>query len=124
VPLLGLGLVRPRLLDRVGGLLGFVGEAAFLFRDSGQFLRVLLQRIDAATVVDDLLAFVEQVLQVHLDPLLGATRQKLTATASGALHCDAMAIQGGQNVVLCASPAVVVVAIKTEAELVISSVVV
>jgi hypothetical protein len=35
-----------------------------------------------------------------------------------------MAIQGGQNVVLCASPAVVVVAIKTEAELVISSVVV
>jgi hypothetical protein len=33
-----------------------------------------------------------------------------------------MAIQGGQNVVPCASPAVVVVAIKTEAELVISSV--
>jgi hypothetical protein len=33
-----------------------------------------------------------------------------------------MAIQGGQNVVLCASPAVVVVAVKTEAELVISSV--
>jgi hypothetical protein len=35
-----------------------------------------------------------------------------------------MAIQGGQNAVLHASPAVVVVAIKTEAELVISSVVV
>jgi hypothetical protein len=28
-----------------------------------------------------------------------------------------MAIQGGQNVVLCASPAVVVVAVITEAEL-------
>jgi hypothetical protein len=35
-----------------------------------------------------------------------------------------MAIQGGQNAVLIASPAVVVVAVKTEAELVISSVVV
>jgi hypothetical protein len=35
-----------------------------------------------------------------------------------------MAIQGGQNAVLSASPAVVVVAVKTEAELVISSVVV
>jgi hypothetical protein len=35
-----------------------------------------------------------------------------------------MAIQGGQNAVLNASPAVVVVAVKTEAELVISSVVV
>jgi hypothetical protein len=35
-----------------------------------------------------------------------------------------MAIQGGQNAVLSASPAVVVVAIKTEAELVISSVLV
>jgi hypothetical protein len=35
-----------------------------------------------------------------------------------------MTIRGGQNVVLCASPAVVVVAVKTEAELVISSVVV
>jgi hypothetical protein len=34
-----------------------------------------------------------------------------------------MAIQGGQNVVPCASPAVVVV-VKTEAELIISSVVV
>jgi hypothetical protein len=35
-----------------------------------------------------------------------------------------MAIQGGQNVVFCASPAIVVVAVKTEAELIISSVVV
>jgi hypothetical protein len=35
-----------------------------------------------------------------------------------------MAIQGGQNVVLCASPAVVVLAVITEAELVKSSVVV
>jgi hypothetical protein len=34
-----------------------------------------------------------------------------------------MAIQGGQNAVLCASPAVVVVAVKAEAELVISSVI-
>jgi hypothetical protein len=35
-----------------------------------------------------------------------------------------MAIQGGQNVVLCASPAVAVVGVITEAELVKSSVVV
>jgi hypothetical protein len=35
-----------------------------------------------------------------------------------------MAIQGGQNVVPCASPAIVVVAVITEAELVKSSVVV
>jgi hypothetical protein len=35
-----------------------------------------------------------------------------------------MAIQGGQNAVLSASPAVVVVAVKAEAELVISSVIV
>jgi hypothetical protein len=35
-----------------------------------------------------------------------------------------MATQGGQNVVLCASPAVVVVAVITEAELVKSSVLV
>jgi hypothetical protein len=52
---------------------------------------------------------------------------KVTATAESALHSDAMAIQGGQNVVLCASPAVVVVALVgviTEAELVKSSVVV
>jgi hypothetical protein len=35
-----------------------------------------------------------------------------------------MAIQGGQNVVLCASPAIVVVAVITEAELLKSSVVV
>jgi hypothetical protein len=35
-----------------------------------------------------------------------------------------MAIRGGQNVVLCASPAVVVVAVITEAELLKSSVVV
>jgi hypothetical protein len=35
-----------------------------------------------------------------------------------------MAIQGGQNVVLCASPVVAVVAVITEAELAKSSVVV
>jgi hypothetical protein len=35
-----------------------------------------------------------------------------------------MTIQGGQNVVLCASPAIVVVAVITEAELVKSSVLV
>jgi hypothetical protein len=35
-----------------------------------------------------------------------------------------MAIQGGQNVVLCASPAVVVIAVVTEAGLVKSPVVV
>jgi hypothetical protein len=35
-----------------------------------------------------------------------------------------MTIQGGQNAVLSASPAVVVVAVKIEAELLISSVVV
>jgi hypothetical protein len=32
-----------------------------------------------------------------------------------------MTIQGGQNVVLCASPAVVVVAVITEAELTVKS---
>jgi hypothetical protein len=124
MPLLRLGVVSPRLLDRRGGFLGFVGQAAVVFRDPRQFLRVLLQRLDAAAFVDDLLTFVEQVLQVHLDPLLGATVTTLSAANTGALDSDAMAIQGGQKVVLCASPAVVVVAVKTEAELIISSVVV
>jgi hypothetical protein len=127
VSLLALGLVSPRLFHRLGRLFGFVGEAAFAFRDARQFLRVLFQRVDAAAFVDHLLAFVEQALQVHLSPLVGATDTKLTATARGALDCVAMAIQGGQNVVLCASPAVVVVAIVgvvTEAELLKSSVVV
>jgi hypothetical protein len=124
VTLLALGLVRPRLLDRLSGLFGLVGQAAFAFRDPRQFLRVLFQRVDAAAVVDHFPAFVEQAFQVHLSPLVGAPHQKLTATGRGALDCVAMAIQGGQNVVLCASPAVVVVAVITEAELVKSSVVV
>jgi hypothetical protein len=124
VALLRRGLVRPRLIDRRGGLFGFVGEAAFLLGDRRQFLGVLFQRIDAAAIVDDFLAFVEQAFQVHLFPLLGATAPKLSATAPCALHCAGMAIQGGQNAVLSASPAVAVVAVKAEAELVISSVVV
>jgi len=37
------GRVRPRLFHRRRGLFGFVGEAAFAFRDPGQFLRVLFQ---------------------------------------------------------------------------------
>jgi hypothetical protein len=73
VTLLALGLVSPRLFHRIGGLFGFVGEAPFAFRDPGEFLRVLFQRVDAAAVVDHLLAFVEQAFQVHLSPLLGAT---------------------------------------------------
>jgi len=70
VALLALGLVRPRLLHRRRGLFGFVGEAAFAFRDPGEFLRVLFERVDAAAVVDHFFAFVEQFLQVHLSPLL------------------------------------------------------
>jgi hypothetical protein len=125
VSLLTLGLVSPRLFHRRGRLFGFVGEAAFSFRDPRQFLCVLFQRVDAAALVDHLLAFVEQALQVHLSPLVGATVTKLTALARRALDSAAMAIQGGQNVVLCASPAVVViVGVVTEAELVKSSVVV
>jgi len=103
-------LVRPRLFHRRRGLFGFVGEAAFAFRDVGQFLGVLFQRIDAAAIVDHLLSFVEQAFQVHLRSSPWGNRdQKLTATAQSALHSDAMAIQGGQNVALCASPANVVV---------------
>jgi hypothetical protein len=125
VPLLSLGLVRPGLFHRRGRLFGFVGEAAFAFRDPGQFLRVLFQRVDTAAVVDHFFAFVEQALQVHLKSSpRGNLDQKLTAPAQRALHCLPMAIQGGQNVVLCASPAVVVVAVITEAELVKSSVLV
>jgi hypothetical protein len=70
VPLLALGLVRPRLFHRGRGLFGFVGEAAFAFRDAGEFLRVLFERVDSAPIVDHFLAFVEQFLQVHLSPLL------------------------------------------------------
>jgi hypothetical protein len=73
VPLLTLGLVSARLFHRRRGLFGFVGQAAFAFRDPGKFLRVLFQRVDTAAIVDDFLAFVEQVLQVHVRPLLGAT---------------------------------------------------
>jgi hypothetical protein len=76
VPLLALGLVSARLFHRRRGLFGFVGEAAFAFRDPGQFLRVLFQRLDAAAVVDDFLAFVEQVLQIHVRPLLVAALTK------------------------------------------------
>jgi hypothetical protein len=72
VALLAGGLVRPRLLHRRRGIFGFVAEAAFAFGDVGQFLRVLLQRVDTPAVVDHFLAFVEQFLEVHLDPLLGA----------------------------------------------------
>jgi hypothetical protein len=73
VTFLAVGLVSARLLHRRGGLFGFVGEASFAFRDPGQFLRILFQRVDTAAIVDHFLAFVEQVLQVHLGPLLGAT---------------------------------------------------
>jgi hypothetical protein len=114
-------------LHRRRGLFGFVGEAAFAFGDVRQFGRVLLQRLDAAAFVDHLLAFVEEVFQVHLDPSLGATPAELSATGRRALHSPPMAIQGGQNEVLCASPAFVVVAITgvvTEAVLVKSTVVV
>jgi hypothetical protein len=76
VPLLALGLVSARLFDRRRGLFRLVGEAAFAFRDPGQFLCVLLQRVDPAAVVDHFLAFVEQVLQVHVRPLLVATVTK------------------------------------------------
>jgi hypothetical protein len=131
VPLLCLRLVSPRLFHRRGRLFGFVGQAAFAFRDVGDFLRVLLQRLDATAFVDDLLAFVEQVFQVHDVPLLGGHCgrghcEESRRIPTGALDCDAMAIQGGQNVVLYASPAVVVaiVGVVTEAELVKSSVVV
>jgi hypothetical protein len=73
VSLLTLGLVSPRLFHRVGGLLGFVGEAAFLFGDPRQFLCILFQRVDAAAIVDHFFAFVEQAFQIHVNPLLGAT---------------------------------------------------
>jgi hypothetical protein len=126
VSLRSLGLVGPRLLHRLGRLFGFVAEAAFAFRDPGQFLGVLFQRVDAAAVVDHFLTFVEQAFQVHRVPLLGGAPTNLGASLPGALDCDAMAIRGGQNVrhlVPCASPAVVVavVGVVTEAELAIKS---
>src|SRR6201996_515857 len=125
VALLPFGLVRPRLFDRLGRLFGFVGEAAFAFRDPGQFLRVLFQRIDATAVVDHFLAFVEQVFQVHRVPLRRGTEMKLSAAVRGALHCPAMTTPAGLNAVLCASPAVVVIpVVVTEAVLAKSTVVV
>jgi hypothetical protein len=69
VSLLALGLVSAGLFDRLGGLFGFVGQAAFAFRDPGQFLRVLFQRVDPTAVVDHFFAFVEQAFQVHLQIL-------------------------------------------------------
>jgi hypothetical protein len=65
MPLLRLRLVRPRLFDRRGGLLGFVAQAPFAFGDLGDFLRVGFQRVDAAAVIDDFFAFVEQAFQIH-----------------------------------------------------------
>src|ERR1700761_4479211 len=118
IGVLGRRLVRPRLFDRRGRLFGFVGEAAFAFRDPGQFLRVLFQRVDAAALVDHFLAFVEQAFQVHLVPLRRGSKWKLSATTRGALHCSPMTTPAGHNAVLCASPAVVVVpVVVTEAVL-------
>jgi hypothetical protein len=43
---------------------------------------------------------------------------KLSAAARGALHCPAMTTPAGENAVLCASPAVVVIpVVVTEAVL-------
>ncbi|HEY0278179.1 MAG TPA: hypothetical protein VGC32_07915 [Solirubrobacterales bacterium] len=112
------GSIRPRLLERRGGLFGFVGEAAFAFRDPGQFLRVLFQRVDATSVVDHFFAFVEQAFQVHLVPLRRGSGNKLSAAARRALHCSPMTTPAGKNAVLCASAAVVVVpVVVTEAVL-------
>jgi hypothetical protein len=107
VPLLRLRLVSPGLFHRRRGLFGFVGQAAFAFRDVGDFHRVLFERVDAATFVDDLLAFVEQAFQVHPSPLVGANFPTIGRRAPERYTAWPMAIQGGQNVVLCASPAVV-----------------
>jgi hypothetical protein len=57
----------------------------------------------------------------------GAARTNLRASLPGALDCDAMTTFGGQNVALCASPAVVdvvVIGVVTEAVLAKSTVVV
>jgi hypothetical protein len=107
VPLLRLRLVSPGLFHRRRGLFGFVGQAAFAFRDVGDFHRVLFERVDAAAFVDDLLAFVEQAFQVHPSPLVGANFPTIGRRAPERYTAWPMAIQGGQNVVLCASPAVV-----------------
>jgi hypothetical protein len=118
IGVLGRRLVRPRLFDRVGGLFGFVGEAAFAFRDPGKFRRVLFQRVDATAAVDHFLAFVEQTFQVHLVPLRRGTEVKLSAAGCCALHCSPMTTPAGENAVLCASPAVVVIpVVVTEAVL-------
>jgi hypothetical protein len=71
VPLLAGGLVSPRILDRRRGVLGFVGQTAFLLGDAREFLRVLFQRLDPAALVNHLLAFVEQAFQIHPRSSLG-----------------------------------------------------
>jgi hypothetical protein len=123
VPLLCLRLISSGIFDRGRGLFGFVGEAAFAFRDVGYFQRVLFERVDAAAFVDDLLAFVEQAFQVHLSPLVGGTFPTIGRHAPPRYTAWPMATQGGQNVVLSASPAVVGVVV-TEAGLIKSPVVV
>jgi hypothetical protein len=135
--LLRLRLVRPGLFDGGGRVFGFVGQAAFLLGDPGQFLGVLFQRIDTAAVVDDFLTFVEQAFQVHDIPLLvarcssgAALTQIYACPYPGRYAGRAMTIPAGQNVqylVPCASTAIVDVAIigvVTEAVLVKSTVVV
>jgi hypothetical protein len=139
VPLDRLRLVRPRVFDRRGRLFGFVGQAAFPFRDLGDFLRVLFERLDTAAFVDDFFAFVEQAFQIHDIPLLGGAANRGAISAPGknlraspprALHCGGMFIAGEQNVqhlAPCASPAivdVVVIGVVTEAVLAKSTVVV
>jgi hypothetical protein len=57
---------RARVFDRLGGLFGFVGEAALARGDVLELLGVLFEALDAAAFVDDLLAFVEEVFEVHL----------------------------------------------------------
>jgi hypothetical protein len=79
VPLLRLRLVRPRIFQRRGRLLGFVGQAAFPFGDPGDFLRVRFQRLDPAAVVDDFFPFVDQAFQVNDIPLLGDASEEIYA---------------------------------------------
>jgi hypothetical protein len=72
--LLTLAARRARIFDRLGGLLGFVGEAALAGGDVLQFFGVLFETLDAAALVDDLLAFVEEVFEVHLDSFRSLSR--------------------------------------------------
>ncbi len=58
--------LRAGILDRGGGVLRFVGEAALALRDPLQLLGVLLEAVDAAAIVDHLLRFVGELLEVHL----------------------------------------------------------